>query len=104
MSLDIINEAFKRLEFLDEDVFDLTSDGIRNLKNFMINDDNTETVSVIDPEAQTDEDLQDSYMGKIILKGINCFNGDIYNRTQLFFIFFIKLIKSSITTNFGTFH
>lgn len=83
MSLDIINEAFKRLEFLDEDVFDLTSEGMRNLRNFIDQDDDTEIISVIDPEAKSSDELQDSYMGKIILDCNICHSLVFKNKEDL---------------------
>lgn len=68
MSLDFINEAFRKLELLNEDTFDTSLDGINKLSNFM-KDDIEDTVSIIDTEAETEEDLEDSYVGKII---VNC--------------------------------
>lgn len=68
MSFDILNEAFKRLSLL-EDTFDTSLDGIRNLANFMDEDDLSDTVDVIDTEATTEEELSDSYVGKVI---VNC--------------------------------
>ena len=67
MAFDYINEAFKKLELLEEEMFDTSLDGINNMSNFM--DSADEVVRVIDPEADTEEDLQDSYVGKVI---INC--------------------------------
>lgn len=68
MAFDYINEAFKKLDFLDEAMFNPSSDGIRDLEAFMEKEDDT-PVRVIDTEATTEEDLKDSYVGKVI---INC--------------------------------
>ena len=67
MAFDYINEAFKRLDILDEELFDTSSEGINKLSDFIEQDD--EVVRVIDPEAETDEELKDSYVGKVI---VNC--------------------------------
>lgn len=69
MAFDYINEAFKRLDLLEEELFNTSLDGINKLSDFMDNDDTEEIVRVIDPEADTDEDIQDSYVGKVI---VNC--------------------------------
>lgn len=60
-------EAFKALNALNEDTFSLTDDGIKKLSEFEQNDDLIDEISVIDPEAETEDDLQDSYVGKVIL-------------------------------------
>ncbi len=64
-----LTEAFQALNVLDEDVFNITKDGIEELKDFT--NENTEQVTdeltVIDPLAETEDDLQDSYVGKVIL-------------------------------------
>ena len=62
-----LSEAFQALKVLDlnEDTFDITDDGIEQAQNFMDYEDEVE--NVIDPLAETEEDLQDSYIGKAIL-------------------------------------
>ena len=67
MSFDYINEAFKQLNILEEDVFEPSTDGVNKLDMFLDNDD--DTINVIDPEATSEEELNDSYIGKVI---INC--------------------------------
>lgn len=66
MSFDYINEAFRKLNMLDEDVFDTSVGGLNNLSNFLDNDDE-DIVKVIDPEAETPDALSNSYVGKVIL-------------------------------------
>lgn len=68
MSLDTLNEAFKRLDMLNEDMFDMSLDGINKLDSTM-EDDVADTIDVIDAEANTEDDVKDSYIGKVI---INC--------------------------------
>ena len=68
MSLDYINEAFRCLELLTEDVFKADSEGINELSDFISSDvDNEEEISIIDMDAETEDDLQDSYVGKVIV-------------------------------------
>ena len=61
-SLDFSN-AFKAL---NEDVFDADKEGIAELSDFMASNDE-EVIPVIDPEAETIDDVKDSYIGKAIL-------------------------------------
>ena len=65
-------EAFQALETLEEDVFNVTTDGIAKLKEFEDGDSVEEMETIIDPLAETDEDLQASYIGKAILNCIIC--------------------------------
>ena len=69
MSFEYLNEAFKALNLLQEQEFDLNTDGVRKLDSFMDQDDTVDVTRVIDPEADTEEDLKKSYVGRII---INC--------------------------------
>lgn len=69
MSFDYINEAFKRLDALNEDMFDTSLTGLNSLSDFMEQDDASDIVKVIDPTAETDDAVSNSYIGKVI---INC--------------------------------
>lgn len=69
---DLMNEAFQALKILDEDTFTINADGSADLKNFMDNDIHDELELVIDPLAETEEDIQESYLGKAILDCIIC--------------------------------
>lgn len=67
-----LTEAFRALNALNEDTFSVSDDGIAKLAEFEQNDDLADDISVIDPEAETEEDLEDSYVGKIILDCTVC--------------------------------
>ena len=67
MSLDYLNEAFKRLDLLNEETFRSDSDGINKLNDFVEDDDNMDVVKVIDSDAEDEDDLKDSYVGKVII-------------------------------------
>ena len=60
-------EAFKALDALNEDTFSVSDDGIAKLDEFQNDDELTDDIDVIDTEAETEDDLQDSYVGKVIL-------------------------------------
>ena len=72
MSKNYLTEAFQDLKVLDEEVFDVTDKGISELKDFKDKDEIDNTISIIDPEAETEEDIQDSYVGKVILDCCVC--------------------------------
>lgn len=65
-------EAFRALEALNEDTFSISDDGIKKLSDFENQDDLQDDISVIDPEAETEEDIKDSYVGKVILDCCVC--------------------------------
>lgn len=68
MAKDYLTEAFEALKILNEDTFDVNDQGVKELKLFLDQDENLpEEEVVIDPLAETEEDLQDSYEGKVIL-------------------------------------
>lgn len=66
MSNAYLKNAFRMLDALNEDVFDVSDEGISQLADTLNTEDNT--VNIIDPEAESEEDLQDSYMDKVILE------------------------------------
>lgn len=61
-----LNEAFKKLSVLDEDIFEVDDDGITALKDFVDEDDKDDSLAVIDMYANDKEDLEDSYVGKVV--------------------------------------
>lgn len=64
-----LTEAFQALKDLDlnEDVFEITNAGIEQANDFVKETEVDEFEDIIDPLAQTEEELQDSYLGKAIL-------------------------------------
>lgn len=62
-----LREAFKELELLDEEVFPFDKDGAAELQKFLDGDITDDTESIIDPEADNEEELKDSYKGKVII-------------------------------------
>ncbi len=68
MAVDL-REAFQEFNMLNEDTFTIDDNGIAELKAFEIEDAKApETETVIDPLAETEKDLEDSYMGNVILE------------------------------------
>lgn len=78
-----ITEAFKRLNMLDEDVFDVTDDGIQELKDFEDDSEEDITVDIIDPEAEDEDELEDSYVGKVILDCCVCHSKIYKNKEEV---------------------
>lgn len=67
-----LNEAFKQLEMLNEEEFNLNDkDAVKDMKDFM-GIDVDDSVEVIDPNAETEDDLANSYVGKVILDCVVC--------------------------------
>lgn len=83
MSFDYINEAFKKLDLLEEQMFDTSLNGINELSDFMNNDNTEEIVRVIDPEADTTEEVQDSYVGKVIINCNVCHSHIFENKEEI---------------------
>lgn len=70
---EILKEAFKELQSLKEDTFSFDKEGIFNLDKFLKFDDVApDTISVIDPAADSEDQLQKSYEGDVILKCCVC--------------------------------
>ena len=67
-----LSEAFKRLDTLNEDTFQVSTSGLEDFAKFTDEDEFEDIVDVIDPEAETEEDLEDSYVGKVILDCCVC--------------------------------
>lgn len=68
-----LQEAFKALDILNEEDFNLSStEDMKDLKDFIETDDEISFEEVIDPEAETEEELKDSYLGNVILDCCVC--------------------------------
>lgn len=66
--MNYLQEAFKKFEVLNEEELTLDDAGVDELETILSdNKDEIDFVDVIDPEAETEEDLEDSYIGKVIL-------------------------------------
>lgn len=69
---DYLSEAFKAMSVLEEDTFNITDeDDIESLKKFVADDVDVEEddfAEIIDTDARNEDELQDSYVGKVILK------------------------------------
>lgn len=72
-----LSEAFKRMDALDEDIFEVDKDGLTALKDFEDSSDEDDSITVVDPDAEDEEELEDSYIGKVILDCSVC-HTDIY--------------------------
>lgn len=69
MNNTILTEAFKQLKVLEEEAFDINSiEGTEDAKDFIDKDDSEDIVDVIDVYAEEEDELADSYIGKVILE------------------------------------
>lgn len=62
-----LTEAFKALDALNEETFDVSADGIKKLADFENLDDNVDETTIFDMDAETEDDIKDSYIGKVII-------------------------------------
>ena len=77
-------EAFEALDALNEETFAVSDDGVEKLDTFMQdNEDSDDIVDVIDPEVETEEDIQDSYVGKVILDCSVCHSKIYKDKTEV---------------------
>lgn len=68
MSRNYLAEAFEQLDLIDNGgEFSLDKKGVENLEKFMEDDVFNDFETVIDPEAKTEDELKDSYIGMGIL-------------------------------------
>ena len=65
-------EAFSALNILQEEAFDVTAEGVAELDTFVSDDADMDFETIIDPLAETEEELQDTYIGKAILDCVVC--------------------------------
>ena len=63
-----LTEAFKQMELLESEQFSFDKDGAAKLANFLDDDMLNDFEAIIDPEAETKEELKDSYMGNVICR------------------------------------
>lgn len=63
-----LTEAFKQLNIIDEDLFPTDSEGLNKLKDFMKSDIDDEDLTVYDDTATNEDELKNSYDGKVILR------------------------------------
>lgn len=80
MESSYLGKAFKAFDELNEELFDVTDDGIQALDKFYDGDD-TDVIAIIDADAEEEEDLKDSYVGKVILECPVC-SSMIYKDTD----------------------
>lgn len=75
------NDAFKALNALEEDVFDVNAEDSEKLKQFLDGAEDIDYEIIVDPDAETEEEVQDSYEGDVILKCAIC-QQDIFKKPE----------------------
>lgn len=83
MSFDYLNEAFKKLSFLNEETFDTSLTGLNQLSDFMDQDASDDVVKVIDTDAKFEDEVQDSYIGKVITNCNVCHSHIFENKDKI---------------------
>ena len=87
-----LKEAFKALDLLDSEndlilegrSFSLDNTGIEDFMNYMNLDDIVVAdIDVVDPQAETEEDLKATYVGDTILECVACHNLSYCNPTEI---------------------
>lgn len=79
--MNYLSEAFKKLDFLTEEDFSLYNNDSIDDMGQLLADPGTPAQDVIDPEAETEDELQDNYIGKVILHCPVC-NSMVYKNLQ----------------------
>lgn len=79
--MNYLSEAFKKLDFLTEEDFSLYNTTSMDDMEKLLEDPVVPTENVIDPEAETEDELQDNYIGKVILHCPVC-NSMVYKNLE----------------------
>ena len=75
--MNYLSEAFKKLDFLTEEEFSLQDTAGIDDMDQLLKTPASNIANVIDPEAETEDELEDTYIGKVILHCPVC-NSMIY--------------------------
>lgn len=68
-----LHEAFQALKLLESETFELDDKGVTELADYMNSDiELDDTVAVIDPNAETADELEATYIGKMVLECPAC--------------------------------
>ena len=81
-----LSEAFKKLDTLNEETFSVTDSGLQDFVKFTEDDEDENIIDIIDVEAETNEDLEDSYIGKVILDCCVC-HSKLYKDTEEYIMY-----------------
>ena len=64
-----LNEAFKKLEAIDQDIFDVDKEGLKKLDAFLDGDEDVNVSVFVEPEETTKEE---NYIGKVLCRCVVC--------------------------------
>lgn len=81
-----ITEAFKAMNLLESEDITLNADGAEELEGFMSEagvDPDEEMVDVFDLEAEAQDELKDSYVGKVVLECSVCHSDLFVDRAEI---------------------
>lgn len=81
-----LQEAFKALDMLNEEDFNLdTVSGQEDFQDFIDTDEKSDFVDIIDPETTEEDELKDDYVGKIVLDCCVCHNKLYKDKEEIVF-------------------
>jgi len=68
-----LNEAFQKLNLLESEDFNISSAmDSADLRNFIDTDELSDEIDIIDVQADTEDDIEDSYVGKVVTECCIC--------------------------------
>lgn len=80
-----IQEAFKQYALLESDDFDLSPEGLDTLGSYVNQAVEDEGIDVVDLEAQAEDEIKQSYIGKVICECKVCHSNLFYNKEDIYF-------------------
>lgn len=71
MNKDFLTEAFRSMDIINEEAFDVDMKGAEEAEDFLDKDE-YELLTVIDDEAKDEEEIKSDYTGKVIIECNTC--------------------------------
>lgn len=75
-----LNEAFKKLEAIDQDIFDVDKEGLKKLDAFLDGDEDVNVSVFVDPEETTKEE---NYIGKVLCRCVVCHSDIMKDKEEI---------------------
>lgn len=64
-----LTEAFQKMDLLEAEEFDVSSTtDAADLRNFLDNDEIDDSIDIVDVQADTEDDIEESYIGKVVME------------------------------------
>ena len=75
-----LNEAFKKLEAIDQDIFDVDKEGLKKLDAFLDGDEDVNVSVFVEPEETTKEE---NYIGKVLCRCVVCHSDIMKDKEEI---------------------